>query len=207
MEFKRLHIMGIRYVFFVKVHGGRLTGKQRKHSLKYQSIMAADGIICHLYGPVAGSRHDSYLLHTSKLVEKLPLYLKHGPQNHFVIYGDPAYGIQEHILCGFKGSHISEVQAEFNKSMSSVRVAVEWGFGKILMLWPMLDFTNYQKLFSSPLSVQYHVATLLTNIHTCYNGSQTSSFFEFEPPTPQEYLRTMPPPEIIEPGPDNLEEE
>ncbi|KAF4145811.1 DDE superfamily endonuclease, partial [Phytophthora infestans] len=41
----------------------------RKHALKYQSVIAPDGIIIHLSGPYAGTRHDAFILHESKLLE------------------------------------------------------------------------------------------------------------------------------------------
>ncbi|KAJ0400011.1 hypothetical protein ATCC90586_008117 [Pythium insidiosum] len=37
-------------------------GHKRKHSLKYQAVMAADGMFCDVFGPEAGRRHDMYLL-------------------------------------------------------------------------------------------------------------------------------------------------
>ncbi|KAF4127781.1 putative DDE Tnp4 domain-containing protein, partial [Phytophthora infestans] len=41
----------------------------RKHALKYQSVIAPDGIIIHLSGPYAGTRHEAFILHESKLLE------------------------------------------------------------------------------------------------------------------------------------------
>ncbi|ETV99808.1 hypothetical protein H310_07850 [Aphanomyces invadans] len=46
-------------------------GHKRKHAVKYQAVASPDGIIVHLFGPEAGSRHDAYLLARSDLVNKL----------------------------------------------------------------------------------------------------------------------------------------
>ena len=154
----------------------------------------ADGIIGHLYGPEPGSCHNSFLLSHSKLSATLSQHLSHGNE-HFVIYGDPAYGLQEHIVCPYKGSQLTPSQQAFNTSMSSVRICVEWGFGKIVQMWAFVDFSKRQKLFWSPCAVHFKVATILTNLHTCYYGTTTSSAFETTPPSPMEYLHSMPQPQ------------
>ncbi|ETV89801.1 hypothetical protein H310_15368, partial [Aphanomyces invadans] len=107
----------------------------------------------------------------------------------YVIYGDPAYGINDVIVCGFKGARLDEYQAEFNRQMSSVRVSVEWGFGVVRNLWTFVDYKNGQKLWLQAVGVQYAVAVILTNIHTCMKrGNQISSYFGVMPPTAEEYL-------------------
>ncbi|ETV89785.1 hypothetical protein H310_15385, partial [Aphanomyces invadans] len=84
----------------------------RKHALKYQAVTPPDGIIVHLHGPKPGSRHDAYLLAQSGLVEKLQRVLVVSG-TRYVIYGDPAYGINDVIVSGFNGARLNEHQAEF----------------------------------------------------------------------------------------------
>lgn len=170
---------------------------QRKHALKYQSIVSPEGIIIHLYGPIPGSRHDSFLLHESGLKDTLAEVLVFG-DSYFHIYGDPAYGRQDHILSGFKGANLTEAQEEFNRRMSAVRVCVEWEFGRILRDFAFLDFAKNQKLYLQPVGKMYPVAVLLSNIRVCMEGSQSSMFFGIDVPTPQEYLHTMPKPDVLE---------
>ena len=111
----------------------------------------------------------------------------------YVIYGDPAYGTNDVILSGYKGSRLDTHQAEFNKCMSAVRVSVEWGFGIGINLWRKIDLTGGQKLWSQAVGQQYAVAVLLTNIHTCVKGgNQISDYFGMSPPTITEYLKTKP---------------
>ena len=43
-------------------------GHKRVHALKFQSVVAANGLIANLYGPVEGRRHDSGMLVDSFLV-------------------------------------------------------------------------------------------------------------------------------------------
>jgi hypothetical protein len=72
--------------------------------------------------------------------------------------------------------------------MSAVRMSVEWGFGKITSLFSFLDFKRNLKLFLSPVGIYYMVGALLTNCHTCLNGSETGSYFGCYPPTLEEYF-------------------
>jgi hypothetical protein len=79
-------------------------------------------------------------------------------------------------------------QKEFNKNMSNVCVSVEWGFGKIAQYFAFLDFKENQKILLQPIAKYYLVGRLLTNCHTCLYGSQTSSYFDVQPPSLETYL-------------------
>jgi hypothetical protein len=67
-------------------------------------------------------------------------------------------------------------------------MSVEWGFGKITGLWSFLDFQRNLKVLLSPVGAYYIVGALLTNCHTCLNGSQTSVYYGCNPPSLEEYL-------------------
>ncbi|TPX65512.1 hypothetical protein CcCBS67573_g08109 [Chytriomyces confervae] len=88
----------------------------------------------------------------------------------------------------------SDPQKEnFNASMSSVPVSVEWGFGLIEKYWAFCDYHKNLKLWIQPVGVYYSVACILTNIHTCMNGgNQISDFFKILPPSAQEYFHSAP---------------
>ncbi|KAL3209184.1 hypothetical protein MRX96_009372 [Rhipicephalus microplus] len=47
------------------------SGHKRQHSVKYQSVMCANGIVCQLDGPYAGHKHDASILRLSGLYQKL----------------------------------------------------------------------------------------------------------------------------------------
>jgi hypothetical protein len=146
--------------------------------------------VVHLHGPEPGSRHDAYLLARSRLVEDLHDHLRVG-DSRFVIYGDPAYGLSDVIVSGFKGALLDDDKAEFNRRMSEVRVSVEWGFGVIRNLWTFVDFRGGQKLWLQAVGIHYSVAVLLTNVHTCMRqGNQISRYFGVSPPTANEYLHS-----------------
>ena len=106
----------------------------------------------------------------------------------YVVYGDPAYGLNRNILAPFRGAALTEDEKRFNKAMSKVRVSVEWGFGKICQYFAFLDFKKNLKVLLQPVAKYYAVGALMTNCHTCLYGSLTSTFFEVNPPSLETYL-------------------
>ena len=114
-------------------------GHKRLHALKFQSVVTANGMIAHLYGPVEGRRHDCFLLKQSRLLQQLEQHSHTTQGEPLCIYGDPAYPLRRHLQAPFKGQLTPE-RADYNKSMSSVRIAVEWLFGDIVNLFKFVDF-------------------------------------------------------------------
>ena len=76
----------------------------------------------------------------------------------------------------------------FNKSMSTVRKSVEWLFNDIATYFKFIDFKKNLKIGLSSRGKMYAVCALLRNALTCLYGNQTSTFFEFDPPSLQEYF-------------------
>lgn len=144
-------------------------------------------MIANLFGPIEGRRHDAFMLGVSGLLPQLERITKPNGEP-YVLYGDPAYGMSAHVISPFKGAHLTQLQKQFNRQMSDVRVSVEWGFGKIIQYFSYLDFRKNLKVLLQPVAKYYTVGTLLTSCHTCLYGSTTSSFFDLEPPTLEEYL-------------------
>lgn len=106
-------------------------GHKRLHALKFQAVTAANGMIAHLYGPMEGRRHDCYLLRMSGLLNQLEERSFNTAGRVMCIYGDPAYPLRAHLQAPFKGN-LTPQQSDYNKSMSSVRISVEWLFGDIV---------------------------------------------------------------------------
>lgn len=152
--------------------------------------MCPNGIICQLDGPYPGRRHDAGILESSGLYSKLQRLVK---DDDFVIYGDPAYPLLPLIMKPYGGNTLTPAQQAFNRGMSSVRQAVEWGFGKIVGEFAFLDFKKNQKLLWQQLAQMYKSATILANCHTCMHGSQVSEYFDLQPPSLREYLKQRSP--------------
>ena len=120
-------------------------GHKCVHALKFQSVVAANGMIAHLFGPIEGRRHDSFMLRQSGLLDELQQFSVNTAGQIMSIYGDPAYPLRAHLQAPFKGN-LSLDQANYNKSMSSVRVSVEWLFGDIINFFKFVDFKKSQKV-------------------------------------------------------------
>ena len=102
--------------------------------------------------------------------------------------GDPAYPLRVHLQGPFRNPHLTPLMEAFNASMSSVRISVEWLFGDVINYFKFLDFKKNLKIGMSSIGKMYIVCALLHNARTCLYGIKTSSFFELEPPTLEEYF-------------------
>ncbi|CAB3981116.1 Hypothetical predicted protein [Paramuricea clavata] len=132
------------------------SGHKRVHCIKFQSLIAPNGLIVNLFGPIEGRRHDAFMLGVSGLLPQLERITKPNGEP-YVIYGDPAYGISTHVIPPFRGAHFTQLQQKFNRKMSEVQVSVEWGFGKILQYFAYLDFRKNLKVLLQPVAKYYIV--------------------------------------------------
>ena len=87
-----------------------------------------------------GKRHDAAMMAMSGFYPLLEIHSYDPNGNPLAIYGDPAYSHEMHLLSPYKGAILTAAQQQFNKSMSSVRVAVEWPFGEIATYFAFNDF-------------------------------------------------------------------
>ena len=88
----------------------------------------------------------------------------------------------------YRAAGISPQMEEFNRCMSTVRVSVEWLFGDIINFFKFVDSKKTQKISLSAVGKMYIVCAILRNAMTCLYGNFTSEFFEFDPPTLQDYF-------------------
>jgi hypothetical protein len=111
------------------------------------------------------------------------------------VYGNPAYrasyGVaypfEDHLRRGRR--YLPAEEQAFNKALASVRIAVEQAFGRAQHLWTYTAFAKGLTAGLQPLAAQFFVAVLLTNCHTCLNGSPAGNRFFVPPPTLEEYLK------------------
>ena len=145
-------------------------------------------MVANLFGPIEGSRHDSFMLAQSNLLQDLQQHSQDQNGQDLCIYGDPAYPLRIHLQAPFRGN-VTPAQREFNKSMSEVRIVVEWIFGEIDSYFAFLDFKKNQKIQLSAVAKMYIVSALLTNARCCLYKSKTSKIFDLDPPLLEEYFR------------------
>ena len=156
-------------------------GQKQIHALKFQSVVIPNGLICNLYGPVEGCRHDGGMLAESHLLDQLQLHA-------YTPNGESAYPLRVHLQAAYQGNRLTNLQKGYNTAMTNVRVSVEWSFKEILTYFAFVDFKKNLKIGLGAIGKMYVVCALLTNARTCLYKSQTSNFFGIEPPMLEEYF-------------------
>ena len=104
------------------------------------------------------------------------------------IYGDPAYPLRIHLQAPFRNAILNPQMRLFNKSMSGVRVSVEWLFADVINYFKFVDYKKNLKLQLSNLGRMYIVCAILRNSITCLYGNTTSKFFGIDPPSLETYF-------------------
>ena len=79
------------------------------------------------------------------------------------LYGDPAYPLRVHLQAPYRNRQLTQEMENFNKSMSAVRVSVEWIFGDIVNYFRLLDFKKNLIIGLSSIGKIYIVAAILRN--------------------------------------------
>ena len=87
----------------------------------------------------------------------------------------------------FKNAYLTPQMQQFNKSMSEVRISVEWLFNDI-NYFKFMDFKKNLKVGLSSVGKMYIVSGLLRNALTCLYGNSTSKFFDIQPPSLEDYF-------------------
>ena len=132
------------------------SGHKRKHGFKFQAVTTANGLIANLFGPIEGSRHDSYVLYQSGLLNQLQTHSFAPDGSVLSIYGDTAYPFSLHLQTGHKNPN-NEDEDLYNQKMSAARASVEW----VKSITPSAtDFTKLQKMGLNSVAKQYVVSSL-----------------------------------------------
>lgn len=113
-------------------------GNKRNKTIKYQTVNTPEGILLHAYGPVEEHRHDWFIYVSSGLDKALETLLV-GNSVQYVIYGDSGLKSRSFTGATFQRSQMKSNQNAFNKSMSRVRIKVEWIFKEVKMYLPVCD--------------------------------------------------------------------
>jgi nuclease HARBI1 len=153
----------------------------------FENVTTPDGYIANLYGPIAGSRHDSYMLSCSGLLPQLRALMPAGGPI-YSLYGDPAYPMSAYLYGGVGQPAPGSPEAAWNTEMSGARISVEWTFGEVGRQFRQLDLKHSLQIFKFPVAKYYAVAVFLINCRNSIYGSQTAKYFEVEPMTLEEYI-------------------
>ncbi|OWY99960.1 hypothetical protein PHMEG_00028950, partial [Phytophthora megakarya] len=115
------------------------SGHKRRHCLNYQGVCAPNGRL-----------HDVTMLTKNMLMPYLsshPVLKKRG----ILIYGDPAYGIDDLLCSAYMDAHVRSAEKRFNEIMSKSRVSAEWLFSIIKQKWAFLDWNKKLKILLTPV--------------------------------------------------------
>jgi DDE superfamily endonuclease len=162
------------------------------HGIKLQNVTTPDGYIAHFFGPIAGNRHDSYMLSVSNLLPQLRAIMPAGTTSSiYALYGDPAYPQSAYLMGGIAGAAPASQEAKWNTAMSSGRIAVESTFGEVDRQFQALDLKHGVQIFKLPIVKYYAVAVFFLNCRNSLYGSPTSKYFACEPMSLDEYINLV----------------
>jgi len=161
-------------------------GHHHMEALGYLGNTAPDGIMYQFFGPLAGWYNDRSMVDICQLEEML----EGGLFGDGLLYGDKGFKYcGPKILTAPTEDDAGDKAQALTSLLNSVRIVVEWGFGKILNNFRTHSFTPVQKPHLSRIAVWYLVSVILTNCQVCLYGSEASSYFDCQPPSLEEYLR------------------
>ena len=135
-----------------------------------------------------GKKHDAGMLASSGLLTLLENHSFSNDGKPLCLYGDPAYPLRVHLQAPFRAEQLTPALAQFNRSMSALRVSVEWLFGDVINYFKFLDFKKDLKIGLSAVGKMYIVCALLQNSITCLYGNNISRYFQLHPPEINEYF-------------------
>ncbi|GJJ78236.1 nuclease HARBI1 [Entomortierella parvispora] len=122
------------------------SGHKCHHCVKYQGIVAPDGILLHLSSAFSGTNHDMTIFDGTGFQQVLDQFAYDQNGVALAIYGDSAYTANGHVLIGYRGNGLTPDQIAFNRVMSSLRVTIEWTFKHITQQFMGIDFPRTHRL-------------------------------------------------------------
>jgi hypothetical protein len=152
------------------------------HGIKHQTCENAYGMCEDIYGPVTVRDNDLTLLRMSNIVTRFrELQINDNSDSQHLIFGDSAYIRLSHLETYYKNVPDERTQffIQWNKAMKHVRISIEWNYAVTSHLFKYINNKDKLKLLKNPDQVSkiYTVATLFRNFHCCFNGSQSSNYF------------------------------
>ena len=119
---------------------------------------------CMIFFFSEGKMHDAAMLAESGFLRDLNMYAFSPMGVPLCIHGDPAYPLRIHLQAPFRNTARLTQQMElFNKSMSKVRMSVEWIFGDVINDFKFLDFKKNLKIGLSAVGEMYFLGAILRN--------------------------------------------
>jgi hypothetical protein len=176
----------IQNAFWNRYHHG--------HYIIWQGVSFPDGMVV-MEGPEPGFQTDTMVWRDCLIRNQLEAIMQSRqaevPQRRRLkLYADKIYNNCVLVRAAWNRRHgnVLPWMTNENSIMSKIRVAIEWTFGTIVMLYKFVDFCKCQKMRESPVEKHYVVAVLLANCHNCEYADEHLEYFDCEPPTMEDYL-------------------
>ena len=138
-----------------------------------------NGMDFEVYGPASIRRNDNFTLHRSAILPSLQ-QLQSNEELKYILFGDSAYSDTDFLV------------TDGGRGMASCRECIEWEYKDLKTMWKYLDYKHALQMRKQPIAKIFFVCMLLRNAHNCMNGSQTANYFNFAPPTFEEWVSQGP---------------
>ncbi|EDQ84318.1 uncharacterized protein MONBRDRAFT_12946 [Monosiga brevicollis MX1] len=171
-------------------------GKDKAHALRYQAVLAPNGIIISFYGPFRGPTQDAVMLASLGLEGRLgQLWPERAP---WCILGDQAHPESKRIVRPAqtrRGANNEQEAVAHDQQLDSVRVAVDWCFGApgtgVFSRFEGLANPRAMRMQMRPVTGYLYVAVLLSNMIVCDEQSSPVAKYFYERltiPTLSDYM-------------------
>jgi hypothetical protein len=179
------------------------SGHKHRSGVKFQTIVAPNGIVISVYGPAVGRSGDGLVLQDSGILPVLrnlydwgevnsPVNLNDGlPPRGIAIYGDSAYPRRRGIMAAYKRFELDAVPArvDVQNGLNEARSEQEHWYAGLVLNWRGISNPLEMKLGMRPVPAYIWSIILLEDIRVCAEGtSQICRKFELSPPTVNEFL-------------------
>jgi hypothetical protein len=154
-------------------------GWKKLHGMKWQTIILANGMDAHVFGPISARENDLQSLNLSGIINLLSQLQQQSPIK-YKLYGDSAYWDGEFIGTGG------------GRGMASVRETIEWSYAHVKTQWKYCNYESVLTLRRQPIAKIFFVCMLLRNVYVTLNGNQICEYMNIMPPTLEAWLSQGP---------------
>ena len=147
----------------------------------------------HVWGSVSVRHNDMFTLRHSN-INHLIAQAQLGNLLQYNIYGDSAYCAlgKSHLRARHNYAVNTIRDNSENKALSSCREIIEWDYGNVGTMFPLVDYKTVLKLVNMPVKHMYLTAMILRNAFNTMNPGQTSQYYNLPPPSLDDWLRQGP---------------
>jgi len=141
--------------------------RKKMHCKNYLILHDGNGIAKYIHGGVPGRYNDITLWRDSSLYRQAPLFVA---PNNWILCDGAWRNEGPPLLCGFTdrpNGMLNALELVFNYLHSEARVISENYYGRLHMLWPIL---NYWTLRLDKLDTWMIALAFLTNVHCTYQS-------------------------------------